>query len=107
MPYLVYILKGVDGSYYTGSTADLGQRLSEHEQGVTSTSFTFSRRPVKLVSVSEEAEDYSYALRWEKQIKSWGRAKKEALIRGDFDAIHEIVKVERKNREQNKKRAPR
>jgi len=31
--YWVYILKCIDGSYYTGSTSNLEKRLSEHQQG--------------------------------------------------------------------------
>jgi predicted GIY-YIG superfamily endonuclease len=105
--YIVYILECSDGSYYTGSTADLGKRLWEHEQGVMPSSYTYSRRPVKLLWASEETPRYSEALRWERQIKGWSRAKKQALICGDFDAIHEIVKSERKSREANKKQPPR
>ena len=105
--YIVYILECADGSYYTGSTADISKRLWEHDQGVMPSSYTYSRRPVKLVWTSEETARYSEALKWERQIKGWGRAKKQALIRGDFDAIHEIVKAERKQREQKKKDHPR
>ena len=107
MPYLVYILECVDGSYYTGSTADMNKRLGEHEAGVSPTAYTFSRRPVKLVWTSEEVQYYYDALRWEHQIKGWSRAKKQALIRGDFKAIHEIVKEERQQREKKKKHPPR
>lgn len=106
MPYVVYILECADGSYYTGSAADLSQRLWQHEQGTVS-SYTYNRRPVKLVWSSHVTERYSEALRWERQIKGWSRAKKEALIRGDFDGIHEIVKAEREQREKNKKEHPR
>jgi hypothetical protein len=52
-------------------------------------------------------ESYQEAFQWEHQIKGWSRAKKEALIRGDIEGIHEIVKVERKRREQNKKKPSR
>jgi predicted GIY-YIG superfamily endonuclease len=107
MPYLVYILECSDGSYYTGSTDDINKRLWQHEQGVEHFSYTYSRRPVKLVWTSEETKHYYEALRWERQIKGWSRAKKKALIRGDFDAKHEIVKAERKQREQNKRKSPR
>ena len=105
--YTVYILECSDGSYYTGSTADISKRLWEHEQGVVPSSYTYSRRPVKLLWTSEETNRYSEALRWERQIKGWSRIKKQALIRGDFDAIHEIVKVERKRREEVKKNTSR
>ncbi len=104
MPYVVYILECSDGSYYTGSAADLNQRIWQHETGASSSSYTYSRRPIKLVWASEETQRYSEALKWERQIKGWSRAKKQALIRGDFDAIHEIVKSERKRREEIKRK---
>ena len=107
MAYIVYILKCSDGSYYTGSTDDINKRLWQHQQGIESTSYTYMRRPVKLVWTSEETQYYYDALRWERQIKGWSRAKKLALIRGEFNALHEIVKAERKQREHNKKQPPR
>ena len=103
MPYVVYILRCSDGSYYTGSTDDIKKRLWQHEQGVEPSSYTFSRRPVKLMWASEETQYYYDALRWERQLKGWSRAKKEALIRGEFGTIHEIVKAERKRKELNRK----
>jgi len=107
MPYVVYILECSDGSYYTGSAADLSHRLWQHEIGASPTSYTYSRRPVKLVWTSEEVQRYSDALRYERQIKGWSRAKKQALIRGDWDGIHEIVKNERKQRQNDKRKPPR
>jgi putative endonuclease len=107
MPYIVYILECSDGSYYTGSTDDLNKRLWQHEQGVEPSSYTYSRRPIRLVWASEETPYYYDALRWERQIKGWCRIKKQALIRREFDALHEIVKTERKKREQIKKESPR
>ncbi len=105
--YIVYILECADGSYYTGSAVDLIQRISQHETGASPSAYTYSRRPVKLVWTSEVTQRYSEALKWEHQIKGWSRAKKQALIHGDFDAIHEIVKAERKRREEVKKNTPR
>ena len=103
MPYYVYILKCADGSYYTGSTDDLAKRLWQHQEGVMPGSYTISRRPVDLVW-SEEVATYHEALTHERQIKGWSRAKKWALIRGDFEGIHEIVKTERKQREAKKRK---
>ena len=102
MPYAIYILKCSDGSYYTGSTKDLDARVLEHQTDAHPEAYTFSRRPVNLVW-SEVTESYPEAFQWEHRIKGWSRAKKEALIRGDIDGIHEIVKAERKQREKNKK----
>ena len=103
MPYVVYILECSDGSYYTGSAADLSRRLWEHEIRASSVAYTFTRRPVKLVWTSESVARHSDALRFERQIKGWSRAKKEALIRGDYQAVHEVVKRKRQQRESTKK----
>lgn len=103
MPYVVYILECSDGSYYTGSAADLSKRLWEHESGASSVAYTYTRRPVKLVWTSEEVASYSDALRFERQIKGWNRARKEALIRGSYEAVHEAVKSQRKQREKAKR----
>ncbi len=102
MPCYVYILKCSDDSYYTGSTSELSRRIWEHQEGVEPAAYTFRRRPVELVW-SEEVETRLEALTHERQIKGWSRAKKEALIHGDFETIHEIVKTERKQREQKKR----
>ncbi|HEY57025.1 MAG TPA: GIY-YIG nuclease family protein [Anaerolineae bacterium] len=102
MPY-VYILRCADGSYYTGVTTDLARRLEEHQQGLNPRAYTFRRRPVRLVWAHEVAT-YEEALRLERQIKGWRRAKKEALIRGDFEALHQLVTEERRQRERQKRR---
>ena len=103
MPYAIYILKCSDGSYYTGSTKDLDGRIIEHQTGAHPDAYTFSRRPVQLVW-SEVVETYPEAFQWEHQIKGWSRVKKEALIRGDINGIHKIVKDERKRREEIKRK---
>ena len=102
MSYYVYTLLCSDDSYYTGSTSDLLRRLYEHQNGVMPEAYTYRRRPVELVW-SEEVPTLGEALAHEHQIKGWSRAKKEALIRGDIDLIHEIVKEERKRREEEKR----
>jgi predicted GIY-YIG superfamily endonuclease len=79
----------------------MNRRLFEHQEGLSFTAYTFRRRPVKLVW-TEEVSTLDEALLYEHQIKGWSRAKKEALIRGDFHAIHEIVRDERKRREKEK-----
>jgi len=106
MSYAIYILQCSDGTYYTGLTKDLEGRVREHETGINLESYTFHRRPVKLVW-TVITESYQDAFRWERRIKGWSRAKKEALIRGDIEGIHEIVKNERKQREQKRKKPSR
>ncbi len=97
MPLYVYILQCSDGSYYTGMTENLLHRLSQHESGDDPHSYTHSRSPVKLVW-SQEFPSHEEAFACERQIKGWNRKKKEALIRNDLQAVHQIVEAERRKR---------
>ncbi len=101
MANIVYMLRCADGSFYTGMTVDLTRRLTEHELGLDEMSYTYSRRPVQLVW-SQEFPTHDEAFACEHQVKGWSRAKKEALINGHWDMIHQIVKDERKAREKAK-----
>lgn len=85
----VYILKCSDDSYYTGCTSELSQRVAQHQDG-TFEGYTSSRRPVTLV-FSQELTDINDAIQAERQIKGWSRKKKEALIKGDFNLLHELA----------------
>jgi len=87
----VYILKCSDSSYYTGVTSDLTQRLFRHESAYYPDCYTTNRRPLELVFYCEFT-DIGIAIDKEKQIKKWSRAKKEALIKGDFDALVNLAK---------------
>jgi len=91
--YFVYILKCSNGSYYTGVTSNLEKRIEEHNTG-TYKGYTSTRLPVELV-YSNRFTDVNEAIRSEKQIKGWSRAKKEALIKGDFDLLKELSKSKR------------
>jgi predicted GIY-YIG superfamily endonuclease len=86
----LYILKCSDGSYYTGSTVHLERRIAEHQEGVVK-GYTSSRLPVEVVYVCEFPTEHDAFLR-ERQVKGWSRAKKEALIRSDFEASVELSK---------------
>lgn len=86
----LYVLKCADGSYYTGSTTNPELRLSQHQAGEGS-AYTRSRLPVKLVYLQEFGSEHEAFLR-ERQVKGWSRAKKEALIAGDYE---ELVRLSR------------
>jgi putative endonuclease len=85
----VYILRCADGSYYTG-TARLGLelRVAQHNAG-TFNGYTTRRRPVTLI-LSNWFDSYAEGIAAERQIKGWSRAKKEALVRGDYDLLKEL-----------------
>ena len=88
--YFVYILKCADGSYYTGVTSILEQRINQHNSGLIK-GYTSSRLPVRLV-YSNRFTNTTDAITAEKQIKGWSRAKKQALINGDFDKLVQLAK---------------
>ena len=87
-----YMVRCADGSYYVGSTIDLERRLWEHNEGLGST-YTRrpGRRPVTLVW-SHEYENVADAFAFEKQLQGWSRAKREALIAGDYEALPALAK---------------
>jgi putative endonuclease len=89
MPF-VYMLRCSDGSYYVGSTRDLPRRVWEHQLGIGA-AYTRRRRPVALVW-SAEYSNVGDAFFWEKRIQNWSRAKREALIRGDYEALPGLAK---------------
>ena len=86
MTAFVYILRCADGAYYVGTTdKPVEQRVAEHNHGYGN-GWTARRRPVAAVFV-QEFHSIRDAQQAERQVKGWSRAKKEALIRGDFDAL--------------------
>ena len=89
--YYVYILLCNDDSYYTGITNDLDRRIYEHETGYNINCYTYKRRPIKLV-FNEMFSDVNQAIAFEKQVKGWRRAKKEAIINGDWHLLPELSK---------------
>ena len=93
-PAYVYLLRCADRSYYVGSTrGTLEQRVGEHNAG-TFGGHTATRRPVELVW-SQDFDRITDAIACERQLKGWSRAKKEALIRGDYGAIKVLAKRRR------------
>lgn len=87
----VYILRCSDGAYYVGLTRlSVEKRVAEHNAGKFD-GYTSIRRPVALV-FSETLERITDAISFERQLKGWSRAKKEALIVGDFNLLKSLSK---------------
>ena len=86
----MYILECADGSYYVGSTKNLERRITQHLTGLGSR-YTAGRLPVKLVYV-EEYDRISDAYAREKQVQNWSRAKREALIHGEYEMLPPLAK---------------
>ena len=80
MAYYVYMMTNrYNNVLYTGVTNDLIRRVYEHRNHLIKDSFTARYHITKLVYF-EMTEDIRSAIEREKQIKSWGRARKEALV---------------------------
>jgi len=89
--YYVYILKCSDKTYYTRFTSDLEKRIIEHQEGKHLESYTYKRRPLKLVFYAEFT-NVGFAIDTEKQIKKWSKVKKEALINDEYEKLPNLAK---------------
>jgi LAO/AO transport system kinase len=94
-PFYVYMLRCGDGSYYTGQTDDMDLCLQQHDTGKIG--YTATRKPVELIWQGE-FETREGAIAFEQQIKGWSRAKKEALIQGDWARVKVLAKSKTTNR---------
>jgi predicted GIY-YIG superfamily endonuclease len=83
------MLRCADESFYVGHTDHLERRIGMHDAGECG-GYTATRRPVVLVW-SQEHSTREDALAAERQIKGWSRAKKQALIRGDWLEIQRLA----------------
>jgi predicted GIY-YIG superfamily endonuclease len=90
MQFWVYLLRCADGSYYAGHKEDMEARLWQHQNGICC-DWTSRKRPVELVWCEATPTRYE-ALAFERRIKGWTRAKKEALIAGDWDRVGWLAK---------------
>ena len=87
----LYILRCSDRSYYVGtSRKELEIRVAEHNTGQFG-GYTETRRPVVLV-YAQHFESTTDAIAAERQVKGWSRAKKEALIAGDWTQLSALAK---------------
>ncbi len=78
--HYVYIVRCRDGSYYTGCTKDVAERLRRHNGELPGGArYTRTRRPVVLVHW-EECASLTEARRREQALKRLSRTAKESLI---------------------------
>ena len=65
--------------------------IGEHPIYESGSKFTKAFKPIKLV-YTEEYDRIDEAFKRERQIHGWSHAKKEALIKGDFDLLKKLSK---------------
>jgi putative endonuclease len=90
MSFWAYMLHCADRSFYVGHTDDIEHRMAQHRHGEIK-GYTCTRLPGTLVWSQEFTSRYE-ALQAERQIKGWSRAKKLALIRGDWPLVSALAK---------------
>ncbi len=66
--------------------------MFEHSNAFNPKSYTATRRPLVVV-FEEYFYDIEQAISFEKQIKKWRRAKKEALIKRDWVVVETLKKL--------------
>jgi predicted GIY-YIG superfamily endonuclease len=81
-------LRCADDSFYIGETNDVASRVAQHNDG-SGAAHTAKHRPVRVV-YTEGYDNRLVCLKRERQLKRWTRAKKEALITGDKEALKRL-----------------
>lgn len=94
----VYILRCSDGSYYTGLTTNFEQRMQQHYE--SRHSYVATRKPFECVYTAEFQSIHD-AIDWERRLKRWNRAKKEAVIDGRFDDLPGLSRSYQHHRKPN------
>ncbi|GBE03417.1 GIY-YIG nuclease superfamily protein [bacterium BMS3Abin09] len=77
--FSVYIVRCSKGTFYTGYTTDLDNRIKKHNDG-TGAKYLRGKGPIKLV-YAREYRYFKNAVKAEIEIKKLKRKQKEELIR--------------------------
>jgi predicted GIY-YIG superfamily endonuclease len=85
----VYILECRDGSYYTGCTTDIDARIAAHRAG-SFEGYTATRLPIEVRYVAE-FQTVHEAIDWERKLKRWTPAKKEAVMDGRWEQLPSLA----------------
>ncbi len=86
--YFVYIMSSISKKIYIGVTNNLQRRINEHKEGKIE---GFTRKyKIKRLVYYEETNDIRWAIKREKQLKSWGREKKIKLIEKENSKWREL-----------------
>ncbi len=87
MAFFVYILRSSSNQLYIGQTSNLENREQQHVTKDSKAAKFTKDGDGFVVVYHEEYQSRLEAMRREKQIKGWTRAKKEALIARDINLL--------------------
>ena len=82
----VYLIRMRNNSLYCGVTIDVSRRFKQHQTGNQGAKALKGKGPLLLVW-SQEVGDKRLAMQLEYRIKRLTKAKKEALIQGQWDVL--------------------
>ncbi len=90
MSWFVYILRCANQSYYVGHTSNPEARFLRHRnnEGAQHT----ATYPPEAILYRERFDSEVDAMRRERQLKRWSRAKKDALIAGNQTLLRDLSK---------------
>lgn len=88
MPYVVYIVRNAFNKLYIGHSSNLQQRILDHKTG-KGAEFVKVYRDFELIYFEKYSSQIE-AMRREKQLKGWTRAKKEALIADNKELLKKL-----------------
>jgi predicted GIY-YIG superfamily endonuclease len=90
MAFHTNILCCRDEKYYVGHTDDLERRIAQHQSGALP-GYTARRLPVVFLWVQDfQTRDDAFAV--ERKLKGWSRAKKEAMMAGDWALVSQLAR---------------
>ncbi|MDZ7785721.1 MAG: GIY-YIG nuclease family protein [Candidatus Saccharibacteria bacterium] len=89
--YYLYILRNAHNRLYIGHTNNLERRLQDHSSQ-SGAKFVKDYGDFELVYF-EEFASRAKAMKREKQVKGWSRAKKEALISADIETLKSLSRT--------------
>ena len=93
----VYIAINSENKLYIGQTNNLSKRIIRHQESDGAKYTKDNKSDFKLI-YSEVFKTRKEAMKRELQIKKWSRAKKEALISGNYKQLKKLSKSTGKKR---------
>lgn len=90
MSFFVYIIRTKNNQLYIGQTNNLDRRGIEHKCHHQGAKFIKDNSINFDIVYQEEFKTRVDAMKREKQLKGWTRAKKEALISGNLELLKKL-----------------
>ena len=88
--FFVYFARTENNGLYIGQTDNLDRREFEHQCHVHGAKFFKDNGKNFQIVYTEQFSTRTEAMKREKQLKGWTRAKKEALVAGDFELLKRL-----------------